>query len=154
MSHSSAPILSDSIPSAEALEQLAEPLIQWRGMLPTELQWAEDDPAAFPMPHAPPTVAFKTALDPSLSQTPARNQSPLFSIDLDMEPVQYQYLYDIQVALLRSRYYYAKYIVYRPFVYKALHFPEQMSQTDAEGVAECLRVSTCSINAVNFDVPS
>jgi hypothetical protein len=40
---------------------------------------------------------------------------------------------------LRTRYYYAKYIVHRPFVYKALHFPDQMTQEDAQGVAECLR---------------
>jgi len=133
--------MNESIPSANSLKALAETLIQWRGMLPKELQWAEDDPAAFPAPHAPPTTHFKAALDPSLSRTPSRSHPPLFSSNLDLEPIQYPYLYDIQVALLRSRYYYAKYIVYRPFVYKALHFPEQMSQTDAEGVAECLRVS-------------
>jgi len=133
--------MNDSIPSVTSLEALAETLIQWRSMLPKELQWAEDDPAAFPAPHTSPVVDFKTALDPSLSQTPSRSQPPLFSTNLDMEPLQYQYLYDIQVALLRSRYYYARYIVYRPLVYKALHFPEQMSQMDAEGVAECLRVS-------------
>ena len=43
---------------------------------------------------------------------------PLFSTDLDKEPIQYPYVYDIQVALLRTRYYQAKYMVYRPFVYK------------------------------------
>ena len=31
-------------------------------------------------------------------------------------------------------------MAYRPFVYKALHFPEQMTLEDAEGVAECLKV--------------
>jgi hypothetical protein len=65
---------------------------------------------------------------------------PLFSTDLDKEPIQYPYVYDIQVALLRTRYYQVKYMVYRPFVYKALHFPEQMTQEDVEAVAECLRV--------------
>ena len=55
--------------------------------------------------------------------------------------MHYRFVYDVQVAVLRTRYYYAKYVVYRPFVYKALHFPEQMTQEDAQGVAECLRVS-------------
>jgi hypothetical protein len=64
----------------------------------------------------------------------------LFSIDQNKEPIRYPYFYDIQVALLRTRYYQAKYMIYRPFVYKALHFPEQMTQEDAEGAAECLRV--------------
>lgn len=141
MSNSTSPILQESIPSSNSLKALAETLVQWRGLLPKELQWAEDDPAAYPAPHAPPNINFKSALDPTLSQAPLRSQPPLFSTDLDQEPAQYRYLYDIQVALLRSRYYYAKYIVYRPFIYKALHFPEQVSQTDAEGVAECLRVS-------------
>lgn len=141
MRDSAAPIMNESIPSAASLKALAETLIQWRGMLPKELQWAEDDPAAYPATHSPPAQSFKPALDPSLSTQPSRVQPALFTTNLNIEPSQFPYLYDIQVALLRSRYYYARYIVYRPFVYKALHFPEQMSQTDAEGVAECLRVS-------------
>jgi hypothetical protein len=65
---------------------------------------------------------------------------PLFLTDLDKEPIQYPFIYDIQVALLRTRYYQAKYMVYRPLVYKALHLPEQITRGDTEGVAECLRV--------------
>ena len=64
----------------------------------------------------------------------------LFSIDLDKEPIQYLYVYDIQVAVLRTRYYQAKHMVYRPSVYKALHVPKQMTQENVEGVTECLRV--------------
>ena len=89
-------------------------------------------------------------VDPNLAQPSTQHNVPLFSADLTAEYVQYPYAYDIQVALLRTRYYYAKYIIYRPYVYKALHFPDQMQQEDAEGVAECLRVSyalsTCSRN--------
>lgn len=140
MSNSNTPITDESIPSATALKQLAESLTQWRGMLPRDLQWAEDDPAAFPSPQPPPVPAFGQSVDPSLSPQ-ASSQGPLFITDLDVEPVHYSFVYDIQVALLRTRYYYAKYIVHRPYVYKALHFPEQMTQLDAEGVAECLRVS-------------
>jgi hypothetical protein len=108
-------------------------------MLPQHLQWAEDDPVAFPSPQ-PGMRSFNQSLDPSLSPHQVQSNVPLFTTDLDSEPIQYPYVYDIQVALLRTRYYYAKYMVYRPFVYKALHFPEQMTQEDAEGVAECLRV--------------
>lgn len=140
MNNSSTPITDESIPSASSLKQLAESLTQWRGMLPRDLQWAEDDPAAFPSPQPPPVPSFHQPLDPGLSpQTPSLQ--PLFTTDLDREPVHYSFVYDIQVALLRTRYYYAKYIVHRPYIYKALHFPDQMSQLDAEGVAECLRVS-------------
>ena len=140
MNNSNTPITDDSIPSASALKQLAESLTQWRGMLPKELQWPEDNPAAFPSPQPPPVPPFGQSVDPSLSPQPPV-QGPLFTEDLDKEPVHYLFVYDIQIALLRSRYYYAKYIVHRPYVYKALHFPDQMSQLDAEGAAECLRVS-------------
>jgi hypothetical protein len=108
-------------------------------MLPRDLQWAEDDPVSFPSPQ--PAGGYNQSLDPTLSPQRSRTGVPLFTVDLDSEPVHYPYVYDIQVALLRTRFYYAKYMVHRPFVYKALHFPEQMTQEDAQGVAECLRVS-------------
>lgn len=148
MDNASTPGSVDTIPSASSLKQLADTLIQWRGMLPRELQWAEDDPAAFPSPQGAPSRGSRKSLDPNLSQPPERALNPLFTTDLNAEPMQYPYLYDIQVALLRSRYYYAKYIVYRPFIYKALHFPDQISQTDAEGVAECLRVSNSTVELI------
>jgi hypothetical protein len=126
-------------PTANSLKQLAGQLSQWRSMLPRELQWAEDDPAGFPSPQQ--AGGFIQALDPSL---PPQHKGRLFTTDLDSEPFQYPYVYDIHVALLRTRYYYAKHMVYRPFVYKALHYPEKMTQDDAEGVAECLRVRITS----------
>lgn len=130
----------DSIgsPSPTVLKQLASKLEQWRENLPANLQWAEVAPASFPSPQAKDTD-FSQDIDPELS--PDETLPPLmFSEDLDKEPAHYPYLYDIQVALLRTRYYYAKYTIYRPFVYKALHSPDQITQEDAEGVAECLRV--------------
>ena len=126
-------------PIASSLKQLASQLTQWRGMLPRNLQWAEDDPASFPTPQPITLGRYNQRLNPNLSSHQGHSGLPLFTTDLDSEPVHYPYAYDIQVALLRTRFYYAKYRVYRPFVYKALHFPEQMTQEDAEGVAECLR---------------
>jgi hypothetical protein len=125
------------------VSNLATELSQWRGMLPREIQWDEGDPASFPRPQ--PVYAESRGLnqtmdiDPNLTAPPGR---VLFTADLDAEPVQYPYVYDIQVALLRTRYYYAKYMVYRPFVYKALHRQpdEPFTQEDAQGVAACLHV--------------
>ncbi|RDL36606.1 Uncharacterized protein BP5553_05958 [Venustampulla echinocandica] len=126
--------------TAGSLKQLASQLTQWHGMLPRELQWKEDDPASFPSPQPFNFPGSNQAVDPELAPQPHPPRRPLFSTDVDSEPVQYPYLYDIQVAFLRTKYYYAKYMIYRPFVYKALHFPDLMTQDDAEGVAECLRV--------------
>ncbi|KUJ22379.1 uncharacterized protein LY89DRAFT_575731 [Mollisia scopiformis] len=126
-------------PSAQSLNQLAAQLSQWRGMLPKELQWAEEDPAGFPSVQPLNVGPYNQTLDPSLSPQQSHSRAPLFTADSSVEPIHYPYVYDVQVALLRTRYYYAKYIVYRPFVYKALHFPELMTTEDAQGVAECLR---------------
>ncbi|KAF8863357.1 hypothetical protein BDZ45DRAFT_583966 [Acephala macrosclerotiorum] len=126
-------------PSAQSINHLASQLSQWRGMLPKELQWADGDSAGFPSPQPVNVGPYNQTLDPHLSPQQAHTGAPLFTTDLSSEPVHYPYLYDIQVALLRTRYYYAKYTLYRPFVYKALHFPEQMTHEDAEGVAKCLQ---------------
>ncbi|KAH8676761.1 hypothetical protein BGZ60DRAFT_468641 [Tricladium varicosporioides] len=126
-------------PTASSLKQLASRLTQWRGMLPRELQWSEEDSAGHPAPQQATGSSFGQALDPQLSPQQPHTGRPLFSLDLNSEPIHYPYLYDLQVALLRTKYYYARYMIHRPFIYKALHFPEQMTQEDAEGAAECLR---------------
>jgi hypothetical protein len=137
---SDTPSTSDdsSGPTASNLHQLVSSLVQWRGMLPRNLQWSEEDTAGFPSSN--PGDSYNQPLDPNLSQQQAHSGVPLFSPDLNSEPMHYPYLYDIQTALLRSRYYYAKWMATRPFIYKALHYPEQMTEEDAQGAAECLRV--------------
>lgn len=122
-------------PSAATIKGLAVQLAQWRSILPRDLQWPEDDPTAHPSPQTGPT---SIRLDPNLA---AVRQGSLFTPDLRSPPMQYAYVYDVQVAFLRTRYYYVKYMIYRPLVYKALHFPNSMTSEDAEGVAEFLRVS-------------
>jgi hypothetical protein len=63
----------------------------------------------------------------------------MFSSDLDSPPAIYAYTVDIQVALLRSRYYHAKLLIYRPFVYKAIHGGDHITREDADCVANCLQ---------------
>lgn len=63
----------------------------------------------------------------------------MFTTNLDIQPVAYPYATDVQVALLRTRYYITKHMIHRPFLYKALHHVDQMTREDAEGVATCLR---------------
>lgn len=132
-------------PTTTTLKQLAGQLDQWRLLLPRNLRWKESDPASFPLAALQPNYA--APLDPHFADIPRspRPEHPgqaLFSADLDFENEPLPYVYHIQVALLRTRYYYARYMVHRPFVYKALHFPDHMTQEDAEGVAECLTVSS------------
>ncbi|KAF7906480.1 hypothetical protein EAF00_000759 [Botryotinia globosa] len=138
--------------TAAGVRQLASQLTQWRGLLPTALQWAEDEPASFPYVQTPERDSGN--IDPNFT-SPISQPSPrpvLFSTDIDQEPVRYPYAYDIQVATLRTRYYCAKYMVYRPFVYKVLHSPELVTPEDAQNVAECLR--SCLLWPILLSPPS
>lgn len=141
--------------TASSLKQLSAKLAQWRGLLPQELQWADDNPLSFPTLQSANLESFDQSLDPNLSPSVHNSGYALFTADLDSEPAYYQYMYDVQVALLRSRYYYTKYVVHQPFVYKALHYPEQLTEDDARGVAECLQVRleqlVNSYNVLNSD---
>lgn len=138
-------------------------LEQWRGLLPVPLRWQEDSPGAFAAQnpvqephHKPgfplsPTAATPHHLQPLASPSAIRHRSvpdgyqegapQMFTTDLDAPPVPYPMAYDIQVALLRTRYYYAKYLLYRPILYKALHYPDSMTADDASGAAACLRAA-------------
>lgn len=132
------------------LQQLALQLEQWRGMLPLHLRWHEDAPGSFPNSN---TDLYQPALftpaatpiSPAIPTTqtsggPAAVTAPfMFTTDLDALPPRYPYALDIQVALLRSRYYYTKYLIHRPYIYKALHHLDALAHDDAVGVAECLK---------------
>ncbi|APA06756.1 hypothetical protein sscle_02g015260 [Sclerotinia sclerotiorum 1980 UF-70] len=137
--------------SASGVQQLASQLTQWRGLLPSAIQWDEDDPASFPSVQ---TLDQQTRnIDPNLTSPASQDpRSALFSTNIDEEPTRYPYAYDIQVAVLRTRFYYAKYMVYRPFVYKVLHFPELVTPEDAQNVAECLR--SCLLWPILLSPPS
>lgn len=47
----------------------------------------------------------------------------LYSTDQGLIPIGHKYNLDVVTGQLRTRFYYARFIMYRPFVYKALHFP-------------------------------
>lgn len=61
-----------------------------------------------------------------------RPADTLFAVDQGPVPINHRFNLDIVTGQLRTRFYYAKFMIYRPFVYKALHFPELMSDDDAE----------------------
>lgn len=115
-------------------------MAHWRSLLPPELQWLDDNCDSFPTLQAVTPDSFNNILDPNLSPGLQNAGFALFTADLDSEPAHYPYIYDVQVALLRTRYYYTKYMVYQPLLYKALHFPERLTEDDARGVAEFLQV--------------
>ena len=122
-----------------AISQMATQLDQWKRMLPAHLRWQEAQPAALPNPME--EVYSQPMFPPTALPVPSVHSPSgfMFTTDLDSTPLSYPFALDVQVALLRTRYYYNKYLIHRPFVYKALHNPEQMTRDDAEGAAECLK---------------
>lgn len=96
----------------------ADQLEKWKSMLPTKLQW-DDARSAFV------------------------DDEHLFTTDIGSdsdEAARCKYAGDVQTALLRTRYYYAQYMIYRPLVYKALHFPKSITTDDVYNISSCLKV--------------
>ncbi|KAJ3470605.1 hypothetical protein MRS44_000704 [Fusarium solani] len=126
---------SSSSGSPALMKQLDAQLDQWRGMLPGHLRWQDslNQSMGFSDPSHDAFGAVYTG-------QPLQS-TYMFTPDLDAPPASYPYAADIQVALLRTRYYYNKYLIYRPCVFKALHYPESLTREDAEGAAECLKAS-------------
>ncbi|KAL7628123.1 hypothetical protein AAE478_002321 [Parahypoxylon ruwenzoriense] len=131
------PVETSIPPATVMIKQMAAQLDQWRGLLPVYLCWEEEHPGAFPNP----TEELYGDQSMYPSPIPDLHSNFMFKADLDDPPVSYPYAVDIQAASLRTRYYYVKYLIYRPFIFKALHRPEQMTRDDADGVVECLKAS-------------
>lgn len=119
--------------SATVMKQLDAQLDQWRGMLPMHLRWQDNQ-----------DMTFSDPSQGNFNDVYAGQSLPssyMFTSDLDTQPATYPFAADIHVALLRTRYSYNKYLIYRPCIYKVLHHPESLTQEDAEGAAECLKAS-------------
>ncbi|KAI2616983.1 hypothetical protein GGS26DRAFT_603302 [Hypomontagnella submonticulosa] len=129
------PIETTISSAAVMMKQMAAQLDQWRGMLPIYLRWEGENPGAFSDP--PDELYDDQSMYPS--PIPDLHTDSMFSADLDSPPVSYPYAVDVQAASLRTRYYYVKYLIYRPFIFKALHNPDQVTRDDAEGIVECLK---------------
>lgn len=105
------------------IREMARQLESWRSLLPRPLQWQDSDKLDFPN------------IDPS----GRRPNEPLFSPDQGPVPIGHKHSLDLVTAQLRTRFYYARFVMYRPFVYKALHFPELMTTEDASCCALAIK---------------
>lgn len=107
------------------IQELSHQLDSWRHLLPAALQWSDEERFAHPddgTPHNPKKMMFVP------DEGPGRAADYRFNIE-------------ISTAQLRSRYYYARFMMYRPFVYKAMHFPELMTAADAGYAGACLQAA-------------
>ncbi|KAK4983050.1 hypothetical protein LTR50_007450 [Elasticomyces elasticus] len=113
-------------PPVALVKELAHQLESWRQLLPRQLQWS--DQARFDFP--------------SVDVGSTHTSGNLFTSDQGPVPINHRYNLDVVTAQLRTRFYYARFMIYRPFVYKALHFPELMTKADVDCCALALQ-SAC-----------
>ena len=111
-------------PPIHVIAELARQLDDWRAVLPPVLQWTDSE----------------RMFVPRTEETIDDAEPAVFSLtpQLDGSRSNYRYNIDISTAHLRTRFYYARFMIYRPFVYKALHFPHLTSMADIECVVTCL----------------
>jgi hypothetical protein len=121
------PIAAVSIPT---LRHFIAQLEQWRAVLPAALHWRDD---------VPPDFSSQDAYQVYPTQEVPGNF--MFSSNLEESRGRFPYAADVLVASLRSRYYYCRYLLHRPFVFKVLHYPDSLTQDDVQGAAECLKAS-------------
>lgn len=96
-------------PPVQVVSELARQLDEWRDFLPDPLQW-EDENVGIPSPDRSPG-----------------------------QPPDFQHGLDVMTAELRTRFYYARFILFRPFIFKALHFADMMSPYDVECAAYAIK---------------
>ena len=70
--------------------------------------------------------------------TISETSSTHFSETASTSSIDHSKNLDMLTTQLRTRYYYARYLLYRPYLYKALHHPKQMSAEDDDYCAVAL----------------
>lgn len=99
-------------PSGLALELLHE-LDCWRNALPQRIQWSDED------------FINSEEVEPLTTALNAKFFDPCHKFGFGQLDHN-----DIAVALLRTRFYHARFLICRPFIYKALHLPELITADD------------------------
>ncbi|KAF9635733.1 hypothetical protein BFW01_g6628 [Lasiodiplodia theobromae] len=110
-------------PPTHVIRELSRQLESWRSRLPPSLQWA-DEPSECRFNYSDPDSSKGTrSFTPNSTRTPPG------------EPISL----DLAIAHLRSRYYYTRFILYRPFVYKVLHWPALTTNEDRQLAGLCIK---------------
>jgi len=104
------------------VNELARQLEAWRTTLPESLRWSDEDMRA------------RSNRDPHVWQ--AGSNAETVGQDTNRPGLL------IITAHLRTRFYYARYLIFRPYIYKALHHPNSMTDFDIRNCAIALN-SAC-----------
>lgn len=139
---------------AKVIDELVRQIHSWRRLLPVDLQWKDEDRATLAV--TPATVAqysdppVSAAFTGNLTSLPLETAHPSAAYDNESTApaaptVEFPQHHSsapgihILIAQLRSRYYCAMFLSYRPFVYKALHFPRHLTAEERACAGRCLQ---------------
>jgi hypothetical protein len=111
--------------SSPVITELGRQLGLWRISLPSSIQWCNDE------------KLFTTGYE---RQGGCSCGKP--DIGEDLSSVFGGKVERMMAATLRSRFYYARFMTYRPVIYKAMHFPDLLSEIDLEQCVLAVR-SAC-----------
>ncbi|KAF2100765.1 hypothetical protein NA57DRAFT_35977 [Rhizodiscina lignyota] len=103
--------------------EISNSLESWRRGLPHDLHWKDADRLA------------------NLAPSAAASQGTLSYIQSPPDLRSSAMAETIQIAHFRSWYYYARHMMFRPFLFKALHSPESMTAQDCLLAAHCLQAA-------------
>jgi hypothetical protein len=97
------------------MAELGQQLDLWRESLPISLQWCDEERLC--------TSSYEHQDNCNSGQPDAgENHSSVVGAKVQQ----------VMSATLRSRFYYARFMTYRPVIYKAMHFPELLQEVDVE----------------------
>lgn len=109
----------DEFPSQFVTDQLIRNLDSWRQHLPQQLSW-DDDQAEKP--------SSETIRNGGWQNIVVNNPQEIPDMKL------------VLMAALQTRYKYAQYMIWRPYIYRYLHFPNSLKDHDLEGCRKGLNV--------------
>jgi hypothetical protein len=114
------------VPKPLVIKELARQVGNWRDLLPAPLRWSDEFPGQVSrIQESPTNVELSTG---NASTAPLSVPQPC------------EIIHCVLTARLRTRFYHIKYSMYRPYIYKVLHFPETTSANDIENCVLCLKV--------------
>lgn len=112
------PDAANEIAPTKLISELSRQLQAWRQHLPTALNWNDDD--------------LQHGAEQATAPTPWQHEGPAAFSLVDSKTVLN--------ASLRTRYKYAQYLMWRPYICKVLHFPNAITEEDIQGCREAFKV--------------
>lgn len=102
------------------MQDAAARIEDWRAQLPAQLSWTDEDRLVLRGRSASSTQAFRFTITPA-------------------EPLEDPDRWIMVIAQLRTRFYFIRSWIFQPYIYQALHLPEEVKRESGDEIARCLQ---------------